>query len=144
MMKKTIYLFVLSVFLLLSCKKSDNKIDPEDSGLRIEIKGVSGWGAGVNISIDQSKTEIKYPKDGLSETKKDKVYKTSEATLKQLSSYINTYKLMDAKINECARCVDGLDYIITIKSEGKENTITIAAYRTDGKYSDLLDFINKM
>lgn len=51
---------------------------------------------------------------------------------------------MDAKINECARCVDGLDYIITIKSEGRENTITIAAYRTDGKYADLLDFINKM
>jgi len=42
MMKKTIYLFVLSIFLLLSCKKSDNKIDPEDSGLRIEIKGISG------------------------------------------------------------------------------------------------------
>ncbi|PUV22692.1 hypothetical protein [Sphingobacterium athyrii] len=144
MMKKTIYLFVLSIFLLLGCKKSDNKIDPEDSGLRIEIKGISGWGNGVNISIDQSKTEIKYPKDGLSETKKDKVYKTSEATLKQLSSYINTYKLMDAKIEECARCADGLDYVITIKSEGRENTVTIAAHRTDGKYTDLLDFINKM
>ena len=141
MMKKTIYLFVLSIFLLLGCKKSDNKIDPE---LRIEIKGISGWGNGVNISIDQSKTEIKYPKDGLSAAKKDKVYKTSEATLKQLSSYINTYKLMDAKINECARCVDGLDYVITIKSEGRENTVTIAAQRTDGKYADLLDFINKM
>ena len=140
-MKKTIYLFVLSIFLLLGCKKSDNKIDPE---LRIEIKGISGWGNGVNISIDQSKTEIKYPKDGLSAAKKDKVYKTSEATLKQLSSYINTYKLMDAKINECARCVDGLDYVITIKSEGRENTVTIAAQRTDGKYADLLDFINKM
>lgn len=38
MMKKTIYLFVLSAFLLLCCKKSDNKIDPE---LKIEIKGVS-------------------------------------------------------------------------------------------------------
>ncbi|WP_104385565.1 hypothetical protein [Sphingobacterium sp. HMA12] len=143
-MKKTIYLFVLSIFLLLGCKKSDNKIDPEDSGLRIEIKGISGWGNGMNISIDQSKTEIKYPKDGLSETKKDKIYKTSEATLKQLSSYINTYKLMDAKINECARCVDGMDYVITIKSEGRENTVTIAAHRTDGKYGDLLDFINKM
>lgn len=144
MMKKVIYLFVLSIFLLLGCKKSDNKIDPEDSGLRIEIKGISGWGNGVNISIDQSKTEIKYPKDGLSETKKDKVYKTSEATFKQLSSYINTYKLMDAKINECARCADGLDYVITIKSEGRENTVTIAAHRIDGKYTDLLDFINKL
>jgi len=144
MVKKTIYLFVLSIFLLLGCKKSDNKIDPEDSGLRIEIKGISGWGNGVNISIDQSKTEIKYPKDGLSETKKDKVYKTSETTLKQLSSYINTYKLMDAKINECARCADGLDYIITIKSEGRANTVTIAANRTDGKYADLLDFIDEL
>lgn len=128
----------------MGCKKSDDKVNPEDSGLKMEIKGISGWGDGVNISIDQNKTEIKYPKDGLSGSKKDKVYKTSEATLKQLSSYINTYKLMDVKINECARCADGLDYVITIKSEGRENTVTIAAYRTDGRYTDLLDFINKM
>lgn len=143
-MTKTIYLFALSIFLFLGCKKSDDKVNPEDSGLKMEIKGISGWGDGVNISIDQNKTEIKYPKDGLSGAKKDKVYKTSEATLKQLSSYINTYKLMDVKINECARCADGLDYVITIKSEGRENTVTIAAYRTDGRYTDLLDFINKM
>lgn len=145
-MTKTIYLFALSIFLFLGCRKSDNKSDSESepSGLRMEIKGISGWGDGVNISIDQNKTEIKYPKDGLSGTKKDKVYKTSEATLKQLSNYVNTYKLMDAKINECARCADGLDYVITIKSEGRENTVTIAAYRTDGRYTDLLDFINKM
>jgi hypothetical protein len=51
---------------------------------------------------------------------------------------------MEAKIQECARCADGTDYVITIKSSGKENTVTIAAYRTDGKYADVLDFINKL
>ncbi|GAA4167423.1 hypothetical protein [Sphingobacterium ginsenosidimutans] len=145
-MKKTIYLFVLSILLFLGCKKSDNKIDsePEISGLQIEIKAVSGWGDEMNISIDQNKTEIKYPKGSLPETKKDKAYKTSDATFKRLSSYIDTYKLMDVKIEECARCADGTDYVIKIKLDGRENTVTIAAHRTDGKYADLLDFIDKL
>lgn len=143
-MKKTIYLLVLSISLFFGCKKSDDKTDVEPDGLRIEIKGISGWGDIVDIVIDKDKTEIKYPKSSVSEAKKDKTYKTSEATLKQLSNYIDTYKLMDAKIEECARCVDGLDYVITIKSEGRENTVTIAAHRTDGKYADLLDFIDKL
>jgi len=34
--------------------------------------------------------------------------------------------------------------VITIKYEGRENTVTIAANRTDGKYADLLDFIDKL
>lgn len=94
--------------------------------------------------IDKDKTEIKYPKSSVPEAKKDKAYKTSEATLKQLSDYIDTYKLMDAKIEECARCVDGTDYVMKIKSNGRENKVTIAAHRTDGKYADLLDFIDKL
>ncbi|MGE8378298.1 MAG: hypothetical protein ACN6PN_08110 [Sphingobacterium sp.] len=144
MMKKTIYLFVLSIVLFVGCKKSDDKSDTEPDGLKIEIKGISGWGDVVNVIIDKNKTEIKYPKSLVPEAKRDKVYKTSEATLKQLSTYIDTYKLMDAKIQECARCADGTDYVITIKYEGRENTVTIAANRTDGKYADLLDFIDKL
>ncbi|MCS4228969.1 hypothetical protein [Sphingobacterium sp. BIGb0165] len=143
-MKKTIYLFVLSIFLFLGCKKSDDKSDIEPDGLKIEIKGISGWGDVVNVIIDKNKTEIRYPKSLVPEAKADKTYKTSETTLKQLSAYIDTYKLMDAKIQECARCVDGTDYVITIKYEGRENTVTIAAHRTDGKYADLLDFIDKL
>ncbi|WP_394677671.1 hypothetical protein [uncultured Sphingobacterium sp.] len=147
-MKRTIYLVVLSVTLLfVACKKSDDKTDSETKGLHVEIKGISGWwGEFVNISVDQNKTEVKYAPGttGNPQTVKDKSYKTSEDTFRKLSSYVETYNLMEAKIQECARCADGTDYVITIKSSGKENTVTIAAYRTDGKYADVLDFINKL
>ncbi|MDF2518294.1 MAG: hypothetical protein K0R59_3590 [Sphingobacterium sp.] len=143
-MKKAIYLFVLSIFLFLGCKKSDDKTDPELAGPQVEIKGVSGWGDVVNIIIDKNKTEIRYPKSIVPEAPKDKVYKTSDVTFEQLSNYIDAYKLMDAKIEECARCVDGTDYVITLKYKGRENTITIAAHRTDGKYADLLKLIGTL
>jgi hypothetical protein len=146
-MKRTIYLVVLSVTLLfVACKKSEDKTDSETKGLHVEIKGISGWGEFVNISVDQNKTEVKYATGttGNPQTVKDKSYKTSEDTFRKLTSYVETYNLMEAKIQECARCADGTDYVITIKSNGKENTVTIAAYRTDGKYTDVLDFINKL
>ncbi|WP_286767254.1 MULTISPECIES: hypothetical protein [Sphingobacterium] len=146
-MKRTIYLLVLSVTLLfVACKKSDDKIDSETKGLHVEIKGISGWGEFVNISVDQNKTEVKYAAEttGNPQTVKDKSYKTSEDTFRKLSSYVDKYNLMNAKIEECARCVDGADYVITIKSGDKKNTVTIAGQRTDGKYADVLDFINKL
>ncbi|KKO92720.1 hypothetical protein AAW12_03235 [Sphingobacterium sp. Ag1] len=145
-MKKAIFLVVIGVLLLFGCKKSDDTNDSPSSGLKVEIKGISGWGNFVNISIDQNKTEVKYSKlpSGAPQDSKDKSYKTSEDTFRKLSSYVETYNLMEAKIQECASCADGTDYVITIKSSGKENTVTIAAYRTDGKYADVLDFIGKL
>ncbi|WP_286752894.1 MULTISPECIES: hypothetical protein [Sphingobacterium] len=145
-MKRTIYLVLMGAFLLFGCKKSNDINDPSTSGLKVEIKGISGWGEFVNITVDQNKTEVKYPAGttGNPQTVKDKSYKTSEDTFRKLSSYVETYDLMNAKIDECARCVDGADYVITVKSEGKKNTVTIAGQRTDGKYTDVLDFISKL
>jgi len=145
-MKKAIYLVLMSVFLLFGCKKSNDTNDPSTSGLKVEIKGISGWGEFVNISVDQNKTEVKYAAvtSGSPQTAKDKSYKTSEETFRKLSSYVETYNLMDAKIQECARCTDGMDYVITIKSKGKENTVTLAAHRNDGKYADVLSFISNL
>ena len=145
-MKKTIYLVIVSVFLLFGCKKNDERTALEPTGFRIEIKGISGWGDVVNISIDQNKTEVKHPAGigSLPQTEKDKSYKTSPDTFKKISSYGESYSLMNAKIQEWARCADGTDYVITMWSEGRENTVTIAAHRTDGKYTDLLDFIGKL
>ncbi|WP_313266572.1 hypothetical protein [Sphingobacterium sp.] len=146
-MKRTIYLVVLSITLLfVACKKSDDKSDSEAKGLQVEIKGISGWGEFVNIRVDQNKTEVKYPAKpaDITQTLKDKSYKTSEDTFRKLSSYVETYDLMNAKIDECARCVDGADYVITISSGDKKNTVTIAGQRTDGKYADVLDFISKL
>jgi len=146
-MTKTICFFVLSIVLCFACKKSNNiEVGPESSGLKVKIKAISGWGEFANITIDQDKTEIKYVNtaDNLPQVPKDKAYKTSEATMKQLLNYIETYKLMDTKIDECARCADGMDYIISIQCESRKNTVTIAAQRSDGKYSDLLDLINKL
>ncbi|WP_333865460.1 hypothetical protein [Sphingobacterium sp.] len=145
-MKRTIYLALISVFLLFGCKKSNDTSDASTSGLKVEIKGISGWGEFVNISVDQNKTEVKYPAGttGSPQTVKDKSYKTSEDTFRKLSSYVETYDLMNAKIEECARCVDGADYVITMKSGNKKNTVTIAGQRTDGKYADVLDFIKKL
>lgn len=136
----------MGAFLLFGCKKSNDINDPSTSGLKVEIKGISGWGEFVNITVDQNKTEVKYPAGttGNPQTVKDKSYKTSEDTFRKLSSYVETYDLMNAKIDECARCVDGADYVITVKSEGKKNTVTIAGQRTDGKYTDVLDFISKL
>ncbi|MDR0265961.1 MAG: hypothetical protein LBJ04_22300 [Sphingobacterium sp.] len=145
-MKKTICLVLMSVFLLFGCKKSNNTNDSSTSGLKVEIKGISGWGEFVNITVDQNKTEVKYPAGttGNPQTVKDKSYKTSEDIFRKLSSYVETYDLMNAKIEECARCLDGADYVITIKSGGKINTVTIAEQRTDSKYADVLDFIKKL
>ncbi len=145
-MKRTIYLVLMGAFLLFGCKKSNDINDPSTSGLKVEIKGISGWGEFVNITVDQNKTEVKYPAGttGNPQTVKDKSYKTSEDTFRKLSSYVDKYNLMNAKIEECARCVDGADYVITIKSGDKKNTVTIAGQRTDGKYADVLDFINKL
>lgn len=145
-MKRTIYLVLMGAFLLFGCKKSNDINDPSTSGLKVEIKGISGWGEFVNITVDQNKTEVKYPAGttGNPQTVKDKSYKTSEDTFRKLSSYVETYDLMNAKIDECARCVDGADYVITVKSEGKKNTVTIAGQRTDGKYADVLDLISKL
>jgi hypothetical protein len=146
-MKRAIYLVVLNIILLfVACKKSDDKTDSDTQGLKVEIKGISGWGEFVNISVDQNKTEVKYPAGttGNPQTVKDKSYKTSEDTFRKLSSYVETYDLMNAKIEECARCVDGADYVITISSRGKKNTVTIAGQRTDGKYAELVDFISKL
>lgn len=136
----------MGAFLLFGCKKSNDINDPSTSGLKVEIKGISGWGEFVNITVDQNKTEVKYPAGttGNPQTVKDKSYKTSEDTFRKLSSYVETYDLMNAKIDECARCVDGADYVITVKSEGKKNTVTIAGQRTDGKYADVLDLISKL
>ena len=136
----------MGAFLLFGCKKSNDINDPSTSGLKVEIKGISGWGEFVNITVDQNKTEVKYPAGttGNPQTVKDKSYKTSEDTFRKLSSYVDKYNLMNAKIEECARCVDGADYVITIKSGDKKNTVTIAGQRTDGKYADVLDFINKL
>jgi hypothetical protein len=136
----------MSVFLLFGCKKSNNTNDSSTSGLKVEIKGISGWGEFVNITVDQNKTEVKYPAGttGNPQTVKDKSYKTSEDIFRKLSSYVETYDLMNAKIEECARCLDGADYVITIKSGGKINTVTIAEQRTDSKYADVLDFIKKL
>ena len=145
-MKRTIYLVLMGAFLLFGCKKSNDINDPSTSWLKVEIKGISGWGEFVNITVDQNKTEVKYPAGttGNPQTVKDKSYKTSEDTFRKLSSYVETYDLMNTKIDECARCVDGADYVITVKSEGKKNTVTIAGQRTDGKYTDVLDFISKL
>ncbi|WP_312338842.1 hypothetical protein [Sphingobacterium sp.] len=145
-MKKTICLVLMSVFLLFGCKKSNDTNDSSTSGLKVEIKGISGWGEFVNITVDQNKTEVKYPAGttGNPQTVKDKSYKTSEDIFGKLSSYVETYDLMNAKIEECARCLDGADYVITIKSGGKINTVTIAEQRTDSKYADVLDFIKKL
>ncbi|ULT26585.1 hypothetical protein KUH03_06955 [Sphingobacterium sp. E70] len=74
-MKKPIYLFVLSIVLFFGCKKSDDKPDTEPDGLKIEIKGISGWGDIVNVIIDKNKTEIKYPKSLVPEAKKIKFTK---------------------------------------------------------------------
>lgn len=148
MIKKLIYLFTVSIFLFMGCKKSDdtNASQSEPAELKLEIKGISGWGNFVNISIDQNKTDVKYliGGDGVNPDLKNKSYKTSENTLKQFLNFIKMYHLMDAKIEECASCADGTDYVIKINYEGKENTVTIAAHRTDGKYADLLNFINQM
>ena len=137
---------LMGVFLLFGCKKSNDINDPSTSGLQVEIKGISGWGEFVNISVDQNKTEVKYPAGttGNPQTVKDKSYKTSEDIFRKLSSYVETYDLMNAKIDECARCVDGADYVITVRSGSKKNTVTIAGQRTDGKYADVLDFISKL
>lgn len=146
-MKRTIYLVVLSIILLfVACKKSDDKTDSETKSLQVEIKGISGWGEFVNIRVDQNKTEVKYPAatTGSPQTARDKSYKTSEDNFRKLSSYIEAYNLMDAKIEECARCLDGADYVIRINDGRKENTVTIARQRTDSKYADLVDFISKL
>ncbi len=146
-MKRTIYLVVLGITLLfVACKKSDNKVDSETEGLKVEIKGISGWGEFVSISVDQNKTVVKYPVEtnGSPQTARDKSYRTSEETFRKLSSYVETYNLLEAKIQECARCVDGMDYVITVRSGSVENTVTIAVNRTDGKYADVLDFISKL
>ena len=136
----------MGIFLFFGCKKSNDTNHPSTSGLKVEIKGISGWGEFVNISVDQNKTEVKYPAGttGNPQTVKDKSYKTSEDIFRKLSSYVETYDLMNAKIDECARCVDGADYVITISSGDKKNTVTIAGQRTDGKYADVLDFISKL
>ena len=145
-MKKEIYLVLMSVFLLFGCKKSDDSTDPSAAGLKVEIKGISGGGEFVNISVDQDKTEVKYAAvtSGSPQTAKDKSYKTSEETFRKLSSYVEAYNLMNAKIEECARCTDGTDYVIKVISKEKENTVTLAAHRNDGKYADVLDFISKL
>ena len=145
-MKNAIYLVLMGILLLLGCKKSDNTTDSETTGLKVEIKGISGWGEFVNISVDQINTAVKYPAEtnGSPQTARDKSYRTSEETFRKLSSYVETYELLDAKIQECARCVDGMDYVITVRSGSVENTVTIAVNRTDGKYADVLDFISKL
>lgn len=145
-MKNTVYLILMGILLLLGCKKSENKTDSESTGLKVEIKGISGWGEFVNISVDQNKTAVKYPAgtNGSPQTARDKSYRTSEETFRKLSSYVETYNLLEAKIQECARCVDGMDYVITVRSGSVENTVTIAVNRTDGKYADVLDFISKL
>ncbi|OJZ09758.1 hypothetical protein [Sphingobacterium sp. 40-24] len=75
-MKKAIFLVVIGVLLLFGCKKSDDTNDSPSSGLKVEIKGISGWGNFVNISIDQNKTEVKYSKlpSGAPQDSKDKRY----------------------------------------------------------------------
>ncbi|WON94881.1 MULTISPECIES: hypothetical protein [unclassified Sphingobacterium] len=145
-MKKEIYLVLMSVFLLFGCKKSDDSTDRSAAGLKVEIKGISGGGEFVNISVDQDKTEVKYAvgTTGSPQTVKDKSYKTSAETFRKLSSYVEAYNLMNAKIEECARCTDGTDYVIKVISKEKENTVTLAAHRNDGKYADVLDFISKL
>lgn len=143
-MKMNPVLWSLLLLLLLSCSKDENAI-PADR-LQVEISVVGGMcGSGKRVVIDKKQTQ-KFVQDGgcngrlsISETATDR------STFEQLNRHLKKLDLFSRKIDECARCADGVDYLVNITNGGDTTIQHSISFQNDDKdVRKFLDFIDKL
>lgn len=139
-MKQTL-LLLISAFLLLSCEKESFDTD----SLQMEVKIASGMcGSGI-ITVSKNKTVRDNTGLGCTEKGEKSSYNTTRSKYEKLLEYVKTLDLFDVDQNDCARCLDGVDYIFEIKDGQQTNTFTIAKVpASSNKYKAFLGFVDTL
>ncbi|UIR56561.1 hypothetical protein LZQ00_01765 [Sphingobacterium sp. SRCM116780] len=145
-MIKRVYIVATCIIALLftSCKKSNVNATSLD-GLQVEAEAISGWcGSSFKVTVNKEKTEKQSLKSNCQPDVDNhtKSYKTNADLFKKLNDFILSKALLDTNIQECARCLDGEDYLITIKNNDQINKLSIA--NKEGEYKAFLDLIKQL
>ena len=107
---------IIAFLLIYSCNKGSNDLVINDNQLTIKYGTFGGWCLG-NDSLTITANNLLYgyysPCDKKQISKQSII---SSEDIKQISNSLNLLEFKKLELNNCAICVDGTDYWISIKS----------------------------
>jgi len=131
-MKKQLILAILSLLIMLSCKKTDSE-QINNSNLVIKAGFICGWGSGED-TIEISRTSIKYVYYVPAKSQQPQIRKARPVSRTEWSEILNDVDInnfVNLNYQTCNVCADGCDEWIFIQKDnlshgirfGKEATI---------------------
>ncbi|MCL7988393.1 hypothetical protein M8998_10625 [Sphingobacterium sp. lm-10] len=143
MTKNPLILLVLCSILILSCSKGDWLRDPE--GLEAEIVLIGGSCGGVKVvKIDRRFTRKSVPQNSCVPQQAETRRETDAAVFKELTRFVEILDLHRNPIEECWRCVDGADYMITLRNGSNRIEHTIALNTDNKGRQEFITFLNSL
>lgn len=124
-----VFFAIVLVSIFFSCTKDDNLDDVPDFTLKVEVLG-SGCGTTKMMSITERQTKVFYVGGYCKEKDSSSTYSTDLEKLTLLKNKLEELNFKELNISECFRCLDGIDYKMTLDENGMVYTNTIA-YRYD-------------
>lgn len=111
---KTVFCFLLIVCAFLSACSKKEVMKPSE-GLEVKIVVASGWcGYVKTIVLNKNQTSKDLRGNTCQRSSVNTVAATDEKAFQKLNTYLLKLNLFDRKIQECSRCSDGVDYMLTI------------------------------
>jgi len=112
-MKMNFLTLLFLVFILNACSKETFTAPAE--GLEVKIVVSSGGCGNVKvIVINKNQTSRDLRGNVCDHSRGNSTAKTDEATFNRLNDYLHELELYDRVYRDCARCLDGVDYVLTI------------------------------
>lgn len=143
MPKKIIVLLTVFGVLTLSCNKDEWARNP--SGLEANIVLVGGGcGAIKVIEIDQNITRRSVPQNSCVPQQAEVEQQTDDAVFQKLSRFVQTLNLQSNPIEDCWRCADGSDYIITLRNGSSTIAHSIATNTDVRARQEFIEFLNSL
>ncbi|GEM_PF-2456000 len=112
-MKKTKLFFVFIGLVFSACSK-DAVMEPAE-GLEVKLVVASGWcGTEKTIVMNSKQTRRDLRGNTCNKSSVNTVKQTDQVRFNRLGRYLEELDLFDREYQECTRCRDGVDYILTI------------------------------
>jgi hypothetical protein len=124
--KNLISVLIILAGFLVSCKKSDSRLNERDAlSLKIKAGYMCGWGSGED-SLYISSTTINYVYYVPANSNLPKIKKTRPTTDAEWNSIVNSINpdyFLKLNYNSCNICVDGCDEWISIQNDQMSHQI---------------------
>lgn len=142
-MKIKFYFFLFVAVILSSCSK--DPIMETAEGLEVKIVVASGGcGQVKTVVINQSQTSRDFSGNTCRRTGLNSIRTTDEQTFQTLTNYLTTLNLFEREIQECARCLDGIDYLLEINDGTQIIEQSISFQNEEQGMSEFITFLEAL